>query len=71
MRFEGKHGYFKDLAHSLKYFKNAPKSMAYLLCYYTNSSTEGSPFVKENITSSRKFFSGSSTVYFRGRNQEG
>lgn len=37
MRFEGKHNYFKDLAHRVKCFKNIPKSLASrhqrLVCY--------------------------------------
>lgn len=41
MRFEGKHNYFKDLAHRIKCFKNIPKTMAskhqQMMCYYRNS----------------------------------
>lgn len=52
MRFEGKHNYFKDLAHRIKCFKNIPKSMAYrhqeLVCYYINSSKSRSPYCKES-----------------------
>jgi hypothetical protein len=51
MRFEGKHNYFKDMAHRVKCFKNIPKTMAHRhqeqLCYYLNSSSDDSPFVKE------------------------
>lgn len=38
MRFEGKHNYFKDLAHRVKCFKNIAKTLAtrhqHLMCYY-------------------------------------
>ncbi len=51
MRFEGKHSYFKDLAHRVKCFKNIPKTMAHLhqelLCFTTNGSYTKSPFVKK------------------------
>jgi len=54
MRFEGKHNYFKDMAHRVKCFKNIPKTMAQRhqeqLCYYLNSSQssqDNSTFVKE------------------------
>ena len=54
MRFEGKHNYFKDLAHRLKCFKNISKTMAYrhqeLVCYYVNSGSDCSPFCKESKT---------------------
>lgn len=57
MRFEGKHAYFKDLAHRVKCFKNIPKTMAYRhqrsTCYYINGS-RGSPFYKESKTSPGK-----------------
>ena len=37
MRFEGKHNYFKDLAHRIKQFKNIAKSLSHrhqqLVCY--------------------------------------
>ena len=37
MRFEGKHNYFKDMAHRVKCFKNIPKTLASrhqrLVCY--------------------------------------
>ena len=53
MRFESKHNYFKDLAHRVKCFKNIPKTMAerhqYLLCFYLNSASKGSSFVKETM----------------------
>lgn len=54
MRFEGKHNYFKDLAHRVKCFKNIPKTMAYRhqesVCYYMNSGKNCSPFCKESKT---------------------
>ena len=41
MRFEGKHNYFKDLAHRIKCFKNVLKTMSehyqYTVCYEMNS----------------------------------
>lgn len=59
MRFEGKHNYFKDLAHRLKCFKNIPKSMAHhhqeLMCYYVNGSRDRSPFYKEDKVSNIHF----------------
>lgn len=54
MRFESKHNYFKDLAHRVKCFKNIPKTMAQrhqeFVCYYMNSGSNCSPFLKENKT---------------------
>jgi hypothetical protein len=51
MRFEGKHNYFKDLAHRIKSFKNVPKTMAtrhqLLMCYYRSSSVDSSIFYKD------------------------
>jgi len=51
MRFEGKHNYFKDLAHRVKCFKNIAKTLAtrhqHLMCYYLGTSTPGSPFCKD------------------------
>ena len=51
MRFESKHNYFKDLAHRVKCY--IPKTMAErhqeLLCYYLNSASKGSSFVKETM----------------------
>ena len=51
MRFEGKHNYFKDLAHRVKCFKNIPKTMAErhqeLACYYMVSSSSNSQYCKE------------------------
>lgn len=50
MRFEGKHNYFKDLAHRVKCFKNIPKTMASqhqrMMCYHLNSGF--SPYSKQN-----------------------
>ena len=41
MRFEGKHNFFKDIAHRIKCFRNIPKSMAenhqLYSCYLRNS----------------------------------
>lgn len=41
MHFEGKHSYFKDLAHRVKCFKNIPKTLANwhqeMICYQINS----------------------------------
>ena len=51
MRFEGKHNYFKDLAHHVKCFKNIAKTLAtrhqHLMCSYLGTSTPGSPFCKD------------------------
>lgn len=68
MRFEGKHNYFKDLAHRLKCFKNVSKSMSHyhqrLVCYYVNSSNLSSPFVKENSTGCGKGILHSYNYYY-------
>ena len=54
MRFEGKHNYFKDLAHRVKSFKNIPKTMAtrhqHLVAYHTASGDGSNPFCKEATT---------------------
>lgn len=51
MRFEGKHNYFKDLAHRLKCFKNIPKSLASrhqrLVCYHF--AADNNPLIKETV----------------------
>ena len=51
MRYEGKHNYFKDMAHRVKCFKNIPKTMADrhqgMLCYHLNS---GGHFAKNIMT---------------------
>ena len=51
MRYEGKHNYFKDMAHRVKCFKNIPKTMACrhqeMLCYHLNS---GNAFAKNIMT---------------------
>lgn len=48
MMYEGKHNYFKDMAHRVKSFKNIPKTMAQrhqeMLCYQQNSD---SPYTKD------------------------
>lgn len=58
MRFEGKHSYFKDLAHRVKCFKNIAKTMAErhqeLLCYYLNTENDVSPFVKNTMVGAGK-----------------
>ena len=53
MRFEGKHNYFKDLAHRIKCFKNIPKTMAIrhqnLMCYHFGATSSRSPLFKDTI----------------------
>ena len=53
MRFEGKHNYFKDLAHRVKCFKNIPKTMALrhqnLMCYHFGTTSNRSPFYKDHM----------------------
>lgn len=49
MRFEAKNGYFKDLAHRIKNFKNIPKSLAHRhqakSCYiFSNTAASGRIF---------------------------
>ena len=52
MRFEGKHNYFKDIAHRVKNYKNIAKTMAerhqQFSCYSMNSSCVGSQYRKES-----------------------
>ena len=58
MRFEGKHNYFKDLAHRVKCFKNIPKTLATryqrLTCYY--HATNHSSFIKDTLVGPGNYF---------------
>ena len=51
MRFDGKHNYFKDLAHRVKCFKNIPKTLASrhqkLVCYY--SAADSNTLAKDTL----------------------
>ena len=54
MRFEGKHNFFKDIAHRVKGYKNIAKTMAERhqesACYSRNSSQVGSQYCKQSKT---------------------
>lgn len=58
MRFEGKHNYFKDLAHRVKCFKNIPKTLARrhqrLVCY--NLAASHSSIFKETMFGPGKLY---------------
>jgi len=58
MRFEGKHNYFKDLAHRVKCFKNIPKTLATqhqnFMCYHFGVNTTASALYKDAMIGPRK-----------------
>ncbi len=60
MRFEGRHGFFKDLAHRVKCFKNVAKTMACLnqeqVCYQMTSTSSRSIYHKETKVGISKLY---------------
>ena len=69
MRFEGKHSYFKDLAHRVRCYKNIPKALAkrhqYMMAYtFGTASISSTPFGKDVLVGVCKYCHFSQIYYF-------
>ena len=69
MRFEGKHNYFKDLAHRVRCYKNIPKTLArrhqHMMSYiFGTSSISNTPFEKDTSVGVCKYLKNNTFLTF-------